>query len=200
MFWGTAAGDVRLDGTMTDIRITAGTFGEGVATYENGVFRFPNGEARGVEDLTDLGLAPESTPEAHWSGDIVRGLQGALATSTKALPSPFGFAASFVGLGLDVLESSANTAATLPITFSDGASATMAADGAVAALIRRDREVVRLALERVAPAPAVQPAPAPEPIVSTPNPNDPTLTSMFQYEKRKGRLRRVVTETTPQET
>ncbi|CAA2107131.1 hypothetical protein MBUL_04008 [Methylobacterium bullatum] len=195
-----AAGDVRLDGSMTDIRITAGTFGEGVATYENGVFRFPNGEVRGVEDLADPGLSPETTPEAHWSGDIVRGLQGALATSTKALPSPFGFAASFVGLGLDVLESSATTTAALPISFSDGASATMAADGAVAAIILRDREVVRLALERRAPAPAAQPAPAPEPMLPASDPNDPTLTSMFQYEKRKGRLRRVVTEKTPQET
>ncbi|MCC0806770.1 hypothetical protein FPV16_11130 [Methylobacterium sp. W2] len=194
-----AAGDVRLDGTMTDIRITAGSFGEGVATYEDGVFRFPNGDTRGVEDLSDFGTPPEPAPEPHWSGDIVRGLQGALATSTKGLPAPFGFAASFVGLGLDVLDPSASTVATLPIKFSDGASATLAADGAVAALIRRDREVVRLALERVAPAPAIQPAPAQEPMVPAPGLSDPTLTSMFQYEKRKGRLRRVVTETTPQE-
>ncbi|WP_027173928.1 hypothetical protein [Methylobacterium sp. 10] len=194
-----AAVDVRLDGTMTDIRITAGSFGEGVATYDNGVFRFPNGDIRGVEDLSDLGLPTEAAPEPHWSGDIVRGLQGALATSTKGLPSPFGFAASFVGLGLDVLESTATTAATLPITFTDGASATMAADGAVAALILRDREVVRLALERRAPAPAVQSVPEPEPTVPAPDPTDPTLTSMFQYEKRKGRLRRVVTEKTSQE-
>ena len=193
-----AAVDVRQDGTMTDIRITAGSFGEGVATYDNGVFRFPDGEARGVEDVSDLGTPPEPAPEAHWSGDIVRGLQGALATSTKALPSPFGFAASFVGLGLDVLESSANAAATLPITFGDGASATLAADGAVAALIRRDCEVVRLALARAVPAPAV--APAPDPTDPEPDANDPTLTSMFQYEKRKGRLRRVVTEKAPQET
>ena len=103
-----AAVDVRQDGTMTDIRITAGSFGEGVATYDNGVFRFPNGDIRGVEDLSDLGLPTDPATEPHWSGDIVRGLQGALATTTKALPSPFGFAASFVGLGLDVLESSAH--------------------------------------------------------------------------------------------
>jgi hypothetical protein len=37
-------------------------------------------------------------------------------------------------------------------------------------------------------------------MVPAPDPSDPTLTSMFQYEKRKGRLRRVVTEKTPQET
>ena len=197
-----AAVDVRQDGTMTDIRITAGSFGEGVATYDNGVFRFPNGDIRGVEDLSDLGLPTEPATEPHWSGDIVRGLQGALATTTKALPSPFGFAASFVGLGLDVLESSATTTATLPITFTDGASATMAADNAIATILMRDREVVRLALERRAPTPAVEPAPAPEPAPMSPasDATDPTLTSMFQYEKRKGRLRRVVTEKAPQET
>ncbi|GJE17125.1 hypothetical protein [Methylobacterium marchantiae] len=184
---------------MTDIQITAGSFGDGGAIYENGIFRLPNGEVRGVEDLVDLGMPTEPGPE-HWSGDIVRGLQGALTTTTKALPSPFGFAASFVGIGLDAFESSAKAAVILSATFSDGACATIAADRVIAASIRHDREVVRLALLRNPPAPSAAPLPAPEPSIAAPDPADPILTSMFQYEKRKGRLRRVASEKTPQET
>ncbi|WP_245259300.1 hypothetical protein [Methylobacterium sp. 77] len=184
---------------MTDIRITAGSFGEGAATYEDGVFRMPNGDVLGVEDLSDIGMPAEPAPEPHWSGDIVRGLQGALATSTKALPSPFGFAASFVGIGLDAFEASANTATILVATFADDASATILADTAVAATIRRDREVTRLALLRRTLVVPALPSQAPEPPASSPALSDPTLTSMFQYEKRKGRLRRVASEPTPKE-
>lgn len=171
---------------MTDIRITAGSFGEGPGAYDDGTFRMPDGEIRGVEDLATLELPDDSGTEPHWGGDIVRGLKGALATSSRGLPRPFGFAASLVGAGLGALDPSGRPAVTLVVTFADGAGATIATDAALAATIARDREVVRLAaLRRDAAEPA---APPPEPGSGD---ADPTLTSMFQYEKRKGRLRRV---------
>ncbi len=178
---------------MTDMRVIAGSLGEGAATYEDGLFHLPNGETRAIEDVTQFDPPAGGGRSPHWSGDIVRGLQGALSTTTKALPSPFGFAASFVGLGLDAFEASADT---LSITFADGAAATLVAGPETVAVIRRDREVVGRALQRRAPAPL----PAPEPAFPAPDPSDPILTSMFRYEKRKGRLRRIATEKGADET
>lgn len=174
---------------MTDIRMTAGSCGEGPARYEAGVFAMPDGGLRGVEDLTGLERAGDPAPGPHWTGDLVRGLQGALA-STAALPRPFGLAASVVGLGLGALEGRGRPSVSLRATFSDGATAVIAAEPWLADLIERDRAVVRLALLRAAAAAP----PMPEPAAAAP-PGDPAPdtapTPMFEYEKRRGRLRRV---------
>lgn len=174
---------------MTEIVILGGTCGTGSGTYDLGLFRLPDGTARGVEDLVDLILPPEpgATPATR-RGGIARGLRDALA-ATGPLPLPLGLAASVLDAGLDVLGGEVRPGPTLDLRFADGATATIRTDAEGAARIGRDREVVRLAGLRQAVPPTLPPPVEPE--AGAPGPDAPALASIFAYEKRGGRLRRL---------
>lgn len=190
---------------MTKILITAGTCGEGPGSYEMGVFSLPDGRMRGVEDLVDLASSDVSESVARRTG-IARGLREALA-ATGPLPRPLGLAASVLGVGLDVLGGDGRCGLTVEVRFADGARASIRADAEAAAQMVRDREVLQLAaLRRARPS---LPAPLPEPSadlsaselsasdVPLPGmsaPDAPALASIFTYEKRGGRLRRLATK------
>ncbi|WP_375408249.1 hypothetical protein [uncultured Methylobacterium sp.] len=181
---------------MTAIRITGGACGAGAGDYEDGVFTMPDGTTRGVETLSALDGPEAIDPPSHWSGDLVRGLQGAMASAEK-LPRPLSVAASALGFGLGAFEAKPPVA-TLRAAFTDGSDAVIEVEADLAALIARDRTVIGAALAR-----QVQPAPArtvfasdadrvKTPLLETPLSETPMLeTAMFEYEKRNGRLRRV---------
>lgn len=160
---------------MSGLRVVGGTCGHGAATYDLGVFAMPDGGSRGVETVASLSI--EGDPPV-WTGQIVRGLRGALRAN-DGLPKPLGFAASALGAGLGLFDRPARFTA----TFADGSTATIEADAALAACIERDREVVRGVLARG--------------IAATAPPKDEAAgggeapTAIFEYEKRNGRLRRV---------
>ncbi|KQP50897.1 hypothetical protein ASG40_13335 [Methylobacterium sp. Leaf399] len=168
---------------MTAIRIAGGACGSGAGAYEDGLFTMPDGTSRGIETVASLDLPEPAAPPAHWSGDLLRGLQGALA-SAQALPKPVSVAASAVGFGLGAFEATPPTTL-LRLAFEDGADAELAVRADLAALIARDVALVRAALERrTPPAPAV-------PAAAVDADADRATTAMFEYEKRNGRLRRV---------
>lgn len=178
---------------MTAIRITGGC-GAGIASYEDGVFAMPDGTLRGAETLSAIEGPEADAPASHWSGEILRGMQGAMA-SAKGLPAPLSVAASAVGLGIDVFAGKP-AAVSVRATFTDGAEAVIEANAAFAALIERDRAVIRAALSRQVPVvqPAEQPVPAdPAPVAAA----EQATTSMFEYEKRNGRIRRVSGNASP---
>lgn len=182
---------------MSEILFLGGTCGEGPGSYEVGVFYLPDGTARGVEDLADLTVTygPETAPRRL---GIARGLRDALA-STGPLPRPLGLAASVVGFGLDVIGSGGRSGPALELRFADGAIASIRTEADAAARIVQDREVVRLALlrravstARAAPAAGVVEMPAKSSAEPAPEGAETrALASIFAYEKRGGRLRRV---------
>lgn len=182
---------------MIDILILDGTCGHGPGSYQDGLFHMPDGSLRGAEDLQDLTISSASEAPPRRQG-IARGLRDAL-TATGPLPRPLGFAASVVGFGLDVLGGDERAWLRLELHFTDGAVAWIRTDAAGAARIEGDREVVRLALQRQAvgrlidaelpprQSPVESASEAPEPQ----GPDQPDLASIFTYEKRGGRLRRL---------
>ncbi|MGU3362669.1 hypothetical protein ACLBWX_20275 [Methylobacterium sp. M6A4_1b] len=182
---------------MIAIQITAGTFGPGPGSYEFGVFGLPDGSLRGVEDLEDLVVAPPERETPRRSG-IARGLREALA-ATGPLPNPLGLAAAIAQAGLDVLGGDAQPAWSVELRFRDGASALVRTDAETAARIERDREVVRRAGLRLLPrvtAPSGAEAPLPDADgEGTPGdasaPDGQSLSALFAYEKRGGRVRRL---------
>jgi hypothetical protein len=179
---------------MTEILIFAGTCGEGSGSYESGVFTLPDGNVRGVEDLADL-ILPHGPEAASRRGGIARGLRDALS-ATGPLPRPLGLAASVLGIGLDVLGADGRPSPAMELVFTDGATASIRTEADVVAQIVRDREVVRLAVVRLESLPRVERsspvADAPEtPASGGARPDDRALASIFAYEKRGGRLRRL---------
>jgi len=166
---------------MTAIRITGGACGVGAGDYEDGVFTMPDGTSRGVETLSALEGPEAAGSSTHWSGNLVRGLQGAMASAEK-LPRPLSVAASAFGFGLGAFETRPPIVA-LTIAFMDGTDAVIETDADLVALMARDRAVVQGAIARRASPPAMV-APRDADL-------DRTTTAMFEYEKRNGRLRRV---------
>ena len=191
---------------MSEIRILEGAglgFSDatGPGDYETGLLHLPGGATRGVEDLVDL-VIEDSAASPRRAG-IAVGLRSALHAAGP-LPRPFDLAASFVGLGLGALGGTLHATITLRARFSDGASARIATDPETAAAMMHDWTVVRLALmrreagaptqRRLTPPVAPLALPAPEPDAA------PALTSIFQYEMRKGRLRRLASGKVPEQT
>jgi hypothetical protein len=183
---------------MTEISFSSEDFGDGPGSYDMGVFHLPNGQVRGIEDVADLILpdASGAVPVAR-RGGIARGLRDALAASGP-LPRPLGLAASVVGFGLDVLGADGRAAlSSVELRFADGTTATIRVDGQCAAQIGRDREVVRMAaLRQARSAPPRLPAESrterrPTEEHHSEGPDARALASIFAYEKRGGRLRRL---------
>ena len=190
---------------MSEIRILDGpgphgAWTTGAGTYETGLLHLPDGQARGVEDLDALEIA--DGPALQRRAGIAGGLSTAL-DATGPLPRPLGLAAAFVGLGLGALGGTLHATASLQARFSDGARVRIETDPATAAAMVRDWDVVRRALlRREAPAQRLLAPPAVPPLALPAPEHDsaPALTSIFQYEMRKGRLRRLASGKAPGET
>jgi hypothetical protein len=183
---------------MSEIRITAGAWDAEAGAYAEGLLRLPNGDILGVEELLDLSVADGSEAGPQRRVAVVRGLRSALS-AVGPLPRPLDLAASFVGLGLGVIGGDVRAGLSLQARFPDGTRVVIVADPATAAQMMRDREVIRLAALRrnaVPAAPVVLALPAPEPEQAA----ERALTSIFEYEKRKGRLRRLTVAKAPDES
>lgn len=166
---------------MTAIEIAGGACGRGGGTYEDGLFTMPDGTTRGVETVLSLDLPEATAASSHWTGDLLRGLQGALA-SARTLPHPVSVAASAVGFGLGAFEAKPPTVL-LRVSFADGADAEIEAAADLATLLARDLAFARALLAR-------QALHAPPPVFGGDDDADRAMTAMFEYEKRNGRLRR----------
>ncbi|KQQ24814.1 hypothetical protein ASF58_15235 [Methylobacterium sp. Leaf125] len=185
---------------MIAIQIISGTFGAGPGSYEFGVFGLPDGSLRGVEDLETLTLAPPEQVVPRRTG-IARGLRDALV-ATGPLPNPLGLAASLMHAGLDVLGGDARPTWSVELRFRDGVQALVRTDAETAAQIERDREVVQRASLRLPPPRSAVPPDEIQPrmpavaegeaaSIDASVPDGQTLSSLFAYEKRGGRVRRL---------
>lgn len=209
---------------MAAFGIEQGTHGVGEGRYAAGLITLPDGRVRGIEEVRDIRvLAIPGSGRAEpldRAGDVVGGLRGALAASSPAsLPLRLAFSTVWAGLG--VIEQGLKpppSGSIVEIAFCDGAALTGRMPPETVALLRRDVEIAQGILARrevarpVAPEPApVVPAPRPapprpappalpapataEPVAEAGPLPDEALTSIFRYEKRNGRLRRVAVPT-----
>lgn len=181
---------------MNDIRIVAGRWEAGRGTYADGLLRLPNGDLRGLEGVLDLSAEEPDTAPRRRAG-IAGGLRSALRAAGP-LPRPLDLAAAMVGLGLGALGGDLHAVSGLRLRFADGASARIETDPATAALMMRDHAVIRRALARLNPGGSSAAAPLSAPILALPAPApqaepqaEREIPSIFEYEKRKGRLRRM---------
>ena len=162
--------------------------GSGTASYDAGVITLSNGARHGVEDVVRLtvrsGIPAQTLP------DLLGTLRGALPQSGR-LPMPMRLAVSTVRAGLGAIEEGlapgGGDVVTVEIGLGNGTTIVARMPPGLAATLRRDREVVLAALARTSralPSPVAAEAPGAEGPVEA-------LTSIFRYEKRNGRLRRV---------
>ncbi|GEP08608.1 hypothetical protein [Methylobacterium gnaphalii] len=173
---------------MSGFSIDEGPCGAGAGSYEAGLFTLPDGTARGVETIARL-----SRRSAPSRGSALPGFLGSLR---KALPTagrlamPARLAVSTVRAGLGVIEEGLgpdqDEPAVVEIAFADGTMIVARMPPALIAALRRDREVALGALGRAAVG---KPAPTEESVEA--QEASEALTSIFRYEKRQGRLRRV---------
>lgn len=173
---------------MTGFSIDEGACGTGTGSYQAGLLTLPDGMARGVETI--VRLSPHAAPPRSSA------LPGFLGSLREALPAtgglamPARLAVSTMRAGLGVIEEGLTPDPTQPaaveIDFADGTTIVARMRPEVIASLRRDREVALGALDRASrsdPRMAEETAEAQE--------AGEALTSIFRYEKRNGRLRRV---------
>ncbi|GJE28673.1 hypothetical protein [Methylobacterium organophilum] len=173
--------------------------GHRLGRYADGLLSLPGGVVRGVEEVVRVqarGTGPDGLERA---GEAAGNLRQALGQGgPRSLPLRLALSTVRAGLGLieDGLRPDLQ-ASPVEIGFADGSTVVALLPGEAAALIRRDAAIARGALERQArkaavplPAPPVEPA-AP---AALPDGTGDALTSIFRYEKRNGRLRRVPVE------
>lgn len=195
----------RPEAMMREIWIKAGAWEAGRGVYEDGLFSFPNGASRGLEEVVDVSVEDRPVAALRRRIGVADGLRSALR-AVGPLPRPLDLAASVIGLGLGALGGELHTLSSLHLRFTDGAIAAIEADPATADLIRRDHAVIRLALARRGHAGPMAAHLLPAPILALPAPSAPAssgvgagtafgvereIPSIFEYEKRKGRLRRL---------
>lgn len=157
----------------------------GQGRYAGGLIALPDGTVHGVEAIARVEARGAERPQA---GDVVGAVRSALGAALS-LPLPFRIAASSLRAGLGALEEGLRPAeglARVTLTLRDGLVIETLMPVETATLIRRDAEIVRGALDR---AGAVDRPPEPVP---SPGAETAALTSIFRYEKRNGRLRRIV--------
>lgn len=174
---------------MDAFGIEEGFCGAGTARYAGGLLTLPDGSVRGVETITRLSV---KTPEdgATRAGDVAGSLRETLG-GTKPTSLPLRLALSTMRAGLGVIEEGLRPPRGVPteIEFADGTSIMALMPIEAAALLRRDNAIARGVLDRVVEegAPTRR-----EPTATTADTApDEALTSIFRYEKRNGRLRRV---------
>lgn len=170
---------------MDAFGIEDGTCGAGTARYAAGLITLPDGARRGVEEI--LRIAPDDAVprpgSAQRASEVAGSVREVLGTG-RSLALPLRLALSTMRAGLGAIEEGLRPPDTMlfEIAFADGSTIKASMPPRTAALIRRDAEIARGALAR-----AAQPAPAPE----TGSPADEAVASLFRYEKRNGRLRRI---------
>ncbi len=194
---------------MGRFTIDAGGCGTGAAIYRDGLFTLPDGAERGIETLRRVEVEAEGSDIQSTTSALAGSLRGML--DPPALALPWRLAVSGMRAGLGAIEEGLRRpdGVRVALTFMDEALivARMAPD--LAEQIAREAALVRAAFERAdrsATAPAALPAPVlalpPPAAAAEPAPTAPVapaaseadeaaLTSIFRYEKRNGRLRRV---------
>lgn len=156
----------------------------GQGRYAGGLITLPDGAVHGVETIVRVEIRGAERPQA---GDVVGAVRSALGAALS-LPLPFRIAASGLRAGLGALEEGLRPAeglAPVTLTLREGIAIETLMPIETAILIRRDAEIVRSALAR-----AGDTLPEALPFPST-GQETAALTSIFRYEKRNGRLRRV---------
>lgn len=177
---------------MSVFPIDEGTGGAGTGSYLRGLLTLSNGETRGVEAIARLTPRDEGARGRAASQrlpgflDTVRNVLPAAAR----LPMPARLAVSTVRAGLGVIEEGFAPEGAAPVSveiaFGDGASLVARMAPALIAALRRDREIALGVVARAGRADIAPPAAPPDDGATT-----EALTSIFRYEKRNGRLRRV---------
>lgn len=160
--------------------------GSGTGSYEAGLIVLPDGVERGVETVAGITLREEGAPATRLLG-LLGTLRGVLPEPGRQ-PMPMRLAVSTIRAGLGVIEEELAPGGSDPVAaelvFTDGSAILARMPPDLVSTIRRDREIARAALARSA-RPAVPPPAAQHREADAP-------TSIFRYEKRNGRLRRVV--------
>lgn len=172
--------------------IDQGGSGAGSGSYEAGLLTLSNGQARGVEDIARLSVCGDAGKKQAASQklpDFLGTLRGALPAPGR-LPMPARLAISTVRAGLGVIEEGFAPDGVDPsaveIAFDDGMTIVARMSAGLIAMIRRDRDIALNAIARATRA-AVAPVEQPQEADGSAD----ALTSIFRYEKRNGRLRRV---------
>lgn len=177
---------------MDAFEIEEGACGPGSARYAAGTITLPDGSLRGVEEIARIALrddADGSTSVSRRTRSLAGSVRKALGTARTA-PLPLRLALSSLRAGLGVIEDELQPreAQIHEIGFRDGGLIVARMPLETAALIRHDIETVRAASARASTIGSVA---LPEPS-ATSEAADEALTSIFRYEKRNGRLRRVL--------
>ena len=190
---------------MDAFGIEDGPGGAGSGRYAAGLIGLPGGLAYGVEAVTRIAVEDGADAAAR-AGLVAGSFRDALGSAHNA-PLPLRLALSTMRAGLSVVEEGLRPRAGLrvEIAFEDGSVIRALMSAETVAAIRHDAAVARGVLDRAhertqTPAPALLPPPRPVP-PSAPEqalgeipsevPGEEALTSIFRYEKRNGRLRRV---------
>ena len=173
---------------MDAFGIEEGACGPGRAHYASGLIHLPDGSLRGVEEIVSIEARRDRGRVAEASrktSDLAGSVREALA-STKPISLPLRLALSTVRAGLGAIEEGLRPAVdtTFDIRFTDGASIAALMPLQTAVSIQRDAEIARSAIRRALPHTS-------EPLPPNENATDDALTSIFRYEKRNGRLRRI---------
>ncbi|GEO99606.1 hypothetical protein [Methylobacterium haplocladii] len=178
---------------MSVFPIDEGSGGAGTGSYACGLLTLANGEARGVEAVASLTAREDATRRSAASQRVpgfLDTLRGALPASTR-LSMPARLAVSTVRAGLGVIEEGfapgGDDLEIVEVAFSDGASLVARMPAELVAAIRHDREIALGVLARSGRTQIV-----PAEAMSEADDSAEALTSIFRYEKRNGRLRRVI--------
>ncbi|MBB3902637.1 hypothetical protein [Methylobacterium brachythecii] len=170
---------------MSGFSVDDGACGAGAGSYEAGLLTLPDGTARGVETIARLSPSAPRSRRGTLPG-FLGSLRDALPSSGR-LAMPARLAVSTMRAGLGVIEEGLTPDVAQPIAveiaFADGTTIVVRMPPGLIAALHRDREVALGALARVSAGPAVETAEARE--------ASEALTSIFRYEKRNGRLRRI---------
>ena len=181
---------------MAVIRIIEGSCGEGVGRYETGLFTLPDGSEHGVECLETFTFRNEIALEGRWADEIVGGIRGAIGATAHL---PLRLAALGASKGIGLIDRAIRPEAVLEARFNDGTRVVAATEASVIHQIRNDCDVVRQARSRgiiatrsheasLSDASEIQTTITVDPAAQS---DSTSLASIFRYEKRKGRLRRV---------
>lgn len=176
--------------------IEDGPGGAGSGRYAAGLISLPGGIDYGVESVTRIEV--RGTADRAARAGLVAGSFREALLPARTVSLPLRLAFSTMRAGLSVVEEGLRQREGLrvEIAFEDATvvHAMMAAE--TLTVIRHDAALARGILERSrkatqeAAAPLLLPPPRAVPVPQDP-PDDDVFTSIFRYEKRNGRLRRV---------
>lgn len=174
---------------MIAFRVLDGPCGAGPGQYRAGCLILPDGTTRGIETVATLSGSSPGGGASGLSAGIVGSLNALLpGQGGRALPLRLALAGMRAGLGAVADELAPGGAATTEIVFQDGTRIEAALRPDERAVLLHDRDLALGVLaRRQSPAASADLDPA----------QQEALTSIFRYEKRQGRLRRVTGSETP---